>query len=92
MRERDVEKHLVTRVKQAGGEIRKVEWIGRAHAPDRLVMLGGAFFVELKAPGKKPNAGQLREHTRMAECGVRVLTIDSVEKVDVFVDLLEEKK
>lgn len=39
MRERDIEAYLVKRVKALGGEVRKVQWVGRAHAPDRVVML-----------------------------------------------------
>ena len=39
MLERDVEDYLVKRVKAMGGEVRKVQWIGRNSAPDRLVML-----------------------------------------------------
>ena len=39
MLERDVEAHLVKRVEELGGECRKVKWIGRVGAPDRLVML-----------------------------------------------------
>lgn len=39
IRERDIEKQLVARVKAVGGEVRKVAWIGRRGAPDRLVML-----------------------------------------------------
>lgn len=39
IRERDIERHLVKRVKELGGEVRKVRWIGRRGAPDRLVML-----------------------------------------------------
>jgi hypothetical protein len=39
MRERDIEAYLVKRVKALGGEVRKVKWIGRRGAPDRLVML-----------------------------------------------------
>lgn len=38
-RERDIENYLVERVKALGGEVRKVKWIGRNGAPDRLVML-----------------------------------------------------
>lgn len=38
-RERDIERHLVKRVKALGGEVRKVQWVGRSGAPDRLVML-----------------------------------------------------
>ncbi len=39
MLERDVEEYLVKRVKALGGEVRKVKWIGRNGAPDRVVML-----------------------------------------------------
>ncbi|KAF1043470.1 VRR-NUC domain-containing protein [Xylophilus sp.] len=39
MRESQVEAYLVERVKALGGEVRKVRWIGRNGAPDRLVML-----------------------------------------------------
>lgn len=39
MRESTVENYLVERVKALGGEVRKVKWIGRNGAPDRLVML-----------------------------------------------------
>lgn len=39
MLERDIEAHLVKRVKALGGEVRKVQWVGRRGAPDRLVML-----------------------------------------------------
>lgn len=39
MRESDIEDYLVKRVKAVGGEVRKVQWIGRNSAPDRLVML-----------------------------------------------------
>lgn len=39
MIERDVEAYLVARAKALGGEVRKVQWVGRRGAPDRLVML-----------------------------------------------------
>ena len=62
MRESQIEKYLVQRVKALGGEVRKVQWVGRAGAPDRLVMLprwlgkgqlnhiGETIWVELKNP------------------------------------------
>lgn len=51
MRESTIEQYLVDRVKAKGGEVRKVKWIGRRGAPDRLVMLppppfDGRRFVE----------------------------------------------
>jgi hypothetical protein len=48
VRESTVEQHLVKRVKALGGEVRKVQWIGRRGAPDRIVMLPerpGEVFV-----------------------------------------------
>ena len=99
-RERDIERHLVKRVKEMGGEVRKVQWIGRRGAPDRLVMVPEmregygasagrlvgrhptAIWVELKAPGVKPDRHQIREHARMRAMGQRVEVIDSIEGVE----------
>ncbi|MFY0084430.1 VRR-NUC domain-containing protein, partial [Acinetobacter baumannii] len=51
MRESVIEKYLVDKVKALGGEVRKVKWISRNSAPDRLVMLpDNTFWAELKAP------------------------------------------
>lgn len=83
MRESTIEKHLVKKTKQAGGEVRKVRWIGRRGAPDRFVMLPNrSIWVELKAPGKKAEKHQEREHARMRRMGQNVLVIDSIEAVD----------
>ena len=92
MRERDIERHLVKRVKALGGEVRKVQWIGRRGAPDRLVMLpdpgpgngvfNNSWWIELKAPGVEPEPHQLREHKRMRAMGQRVAVIDSIEGVE----------
>jgi hypothetical protein len=88
MRESEIEAYLVKRVKALGGEVRKVQWIGRRGAPDRRVMLPGHMvrqsnaWVELKAPGVKPEAHQVREHARMRRRGELVLVIDSIEAVD----------
>ena len=103
MRESAIEKHLVKRVEELGGEVRKVKWIGRRGAPDRLVMLPEAYanleghpnpfarvrtrrsltvWVELKAPGEKPEPHQAREHERMRRMGQRVEVIDSIEGVE----------
>jgi hypothetical protein len=94
MRERDIECHLVKWIKALGGEVRKVQWVGRRGAPDRLVMLprgrasSGSFsacstlWVELKAPGVKPEPHQIREHERMRKMGQIVAVIDSIEGVE----------
>ena len=93
LRESDIEKYLVKRVKELGGECRKIQFIGRPGAPDRLVMLPPRYYkevlensptiwVELKAPGKKAEPHQLREHARMRKMGQRVVVIDSLAGVD----------
>jgi len=108
IRERDIETYLVKRAKAMGGEVRKVQWIGRRGAPDRLCMLpevvpnpseyGGGFaaklaadmasepsrtiWIELKAPGVKAEAHQLREHERMRNMGQRVEVVDSFARID----------
>jgi len=103
LRESDIEKYLVKRVKELSGECRKIQFIGRPGAPDRLVMLpappfnpiaamtaasrgkptgGRTIWIELKAPGKKAEPHQLREHARMRRMGQRVVVIDSLAGVD----------
>lgn len=94
MRESTIEQHLVKLVKELGGEVRKVQWVGRRGAPDRLVMLprgrasSGSFsacstlWVELKAPGEKVKPHQKREHERMRAMGQLVVVIDSLEGVE----------
>ena len=97
LKERDIEKYLVNRVVQLGGEVRKVQWIGRRGAPDRLVMLPNRYtgadgkhrfrcaatiWVELKAPGEKPEPHQVREHERMRNMDQWVVVIDSIEGVE----------
>jgi hypothetical protein len=98
MKESDIEEYLVKRVRELGGECRKVSWQGRKGAPDRLVMLPkeayvddqhSCIWVELKAPGlaamfpHTPHERQQhREHVRMREMGQRVVVIDSFAGVD----------
>ena len=82
-RESTIENYLVERVKAMGGECRKLRWIGRNGAPDRIVMLNGqVIFIELKAPGEKAKPHQVREHERMRRMGQRVEVVDSCERVD----------
>lgn len=87
IREHDIEDYLVKRVKASGGEVRKVEWIGRKSAPDRVVMLpsfvgGNTIWVELKRPGKGATPAQAREHARMRAVGQQVWVINSFAGAD----------
>ena len=88
MRESKIEGYLTRRATECGALVRKLKWIGRNGAPDRVVMhKGRAFWVELKAPGKEPEPHQLREHARMRAVGQHVIVIDSLSAVDYFVGM-----
>lgn len=94
--EAKIEKHLVDGVKARGGLVRKLRWIGRRGAADRLVVWPQGHhrnweahspdihFVELKAPGKKPEDLQEREIARLRGMGCVVLVLDSIEAVDAY--------
>ena len=68
-------------VKEFHGFSRKVKWVGQVGAPDLFVCIGGQnFFIEVKAPGQRPEPHQVREHARMrAAGGCTVLVIDNVD-------------
>tara|TARA_R100001129_G_scaffold146149_2_gene107425 strand:- start:503 stop:838 length:336 start_codon:yes stop_codon:yes gene_type:complete len=52
--EKDVERVLVRGIKQLGGDVRKLSWVGRRGAPDRLVFLppGSRLPLEMKRKRK----------------------------------------
>lgn len=84
MRERDIERALVRAVKAAGGEVRKLMWVGRRAAPDRLVKLPDKqpMFVELKAPGGRLSRLQEVEHRRLRAIGLDVRVIWRMEDIE----------
>ena len=85
--ESKLEAYLVKRVKELGGETRKVKWIGRRGAPDRLAWIPGWLWpklAELKSPGKPLEDHQKREHKRLKKMGVKCCKLDSVADVDRF--------
>ena len=84
MRERDIESHLVDLAERYGWLVRKIRYIGRNGAPDRMLIDpdGNVTFVELKAPGKRAKPLQHHEHIRLTTYGQRVVTIDSIKGVE----------
>lgn len=96
-RESSVEDYLCDRVKELGGEVRKVSWIGRKSAPDRLLLLNGQHpLVEVKRPphnGKReePRPDQLREHVKLRAAGFEVHVVDTKEGVDILLASIMEK-
>lgn len=90
MIEKHIEEYLCEQVKTLGGEVRKAEWTGRRHCPDRRVMHPLLqCWVEVKAPGQRSRPGQLREHERMQLLGEKVYVVSTYDEVD---GLLEQIK
>jgi len=93
-----IEKYFVDQVKAYGGEVRKVQWVGRRHAPDRLALFppigdkaGFNFFVELKRPGELLRPGQAREGQFLHDCRVPLWPpVYSKETVDALFTKLRE--
>jgi len=86
IRESKVEAYFVKRVSEIGGKTRKIKYIGRKDAPDRVVYFNGCWFSELKRPGKKARSSQEREHDLMRKHGVKIYVISTFEEVDRFID------
>jgi len=85
--ERNVESYLRNRVARSKGEVRKVQWVGRRGAPDRLVLMpGGSVWVELKRPRKGAESYQEREHARMRRAGLEIWVCDSADAVDKMLE------
>lgn len=90
MREKTIEQYLVKEVKKIGGEAVKFIPTFFVGFPDRIVLMPktAVYFVELKAPGKKPRPVQLQVHKQLEELGHEVFVIDSKEGVDGFIKLI----
>lgn len=87
MRESQIEKYLCDEVNKRKGEIRKVKWIGRHGAPDRMCWVPGWVYpkmAELKPPGELLEEHQRREHKRLNKMGIETFKLDSFEDVDRF--------
>ena len=90
MKETRVEAHLVKRVRETGGFIRKLVYPGRRGAPDRLCgwpKHNRFAMPELKRP-LTPTAEdhQKREHAVLNSVGIETPILASIEEVDAFVE------
>ena len=91
MREREVERRLVTAVKKLGGLAPKFTSPGLDGVPDRPVLLpdGRLAFVEVKAPGQKMRPLQLLRKRQLEELGFRVYCIDRPEQIGGVLDEIQ---
>lgn len=81
MLESAIENPVVKRAEIAGYFVRKVSWVGRRSAPDRLFARKdrGQVYIEFKAPGKPITLSQQLEHDRMRAAGIEVHLCDSID-------------
>jgi hypothetical protein len=88
MRESVVEMALVQSVKDSGGKAYKFVSPGQNGVPDRIVILPVPKqhrdivhryfkFVECKAPGKKPQPLQIKEHDYIRSIGHKIEVLDA---------------
>lgn len=86
MIEKDIEKHLVGRIKEIGGLIWKLTSTGTSGVPDRLIIWRGQiWFVELKRPKGNMRRLQLYRKSELQKQGFDVVCLDTKEKVDQFI-------
>lgn len=91
MREKQIEKKLITEVKKRGGICPKWVSPGFDGVPDRIVLLpyGKFAFVEVKAPGEKPRPLQLSRHRLLRRLGFRVYVLDNESQIGGMIDEIQ---
>lgn len=78
--EKDIENYLK---RKCQGLCLKFTSPGTIGVPDRIIVNSkGVFFVEVKAPGKKPRKSQQILHKKFERLGHKVWVVDSYESVD----------
>lgn len=86
MREKEIEKILVTEVKKLGG--RAYKWVspGNDGVPDRIVIFPGRppIFVELKSETGRLGALQQVQIKRLRELGQQVEVVKGIEGLKQF--------
>lgn len=91
MREREIERKLVSAVKSRGGICPKFVSPGFDGMPDRVVLLphGKIGFVEVKRPGEQPRALQKARHKILRKLGFLVFVLDGEEQIGGMIDEIQ---
>ncbi len=91
MREREIERKVVSAVKSRGGICPKFVSPGFDGMPDRVVLLpNGKFgFVEVKRPGEKPRPLQIARHRLLRKLGFLVFVLDGEEQIGGMIDEIQ---
>jgi len=91
MREREIERKLVSAVKSRGGICPKFVSPGFDGMPDRVVLLphGKIGFVEVKRPGEQPRPLQTARHRILRKLGFLVFVLDGEEQIGGMIDEIQ---
>ena len=83
MREKIMERKLVSAIKKLGGLCPKFVSPGFDGMPDRLALFPGGkiAFVEVKAMGCKPRPLQLARHAQLQQLGFCVYVLDDPAQI-----------
>ena len=92
MLERQIESHLVKKVKEIGGVAYKFVSPANRGVADRIVCLpdGGVVFVELKTVTGKLSPLQEQFAKQMAELRQNYIVLKSREEVDAFIRVVSK--
>ena len=87
MREKQTEQKLVQEARKNGGICPMLTSPGFAGMPDRLLLLphGRMAFVEVKAPGEKPQPLQIARHGMLRRLGFKVYVLDGEEQIQKII-------
>ena len=93
MREKYIEQKLVAAVRNQNGMCPKFVSPGMSGMPDRIIFLpdGKTGFVEVKAPGKKPRALQLKRHAQLRALGFRVFVLDDPGQIGGIIEEIKQE-
>lgn len=88
LRESVIEKKVKAYARKQGWLVRKFTSPGKRGVSDNIFMkyCRRVFFIEFKAPGKKPTKAQHSEHEEIRACGIPVYVIDNIGEGVKLVD------
>ena len=88
----DIEDPCVAKARRRGWWVKKFKTPAQRSAPDDIFAKNGrVFWIEFKAPGKKPTDKQLDYHRDMAKAGLTVYgCVDSRELFDKILKVEEQ--
>ena len=93
MRERDIENYVCKYASSKEMLVMKFTSPGTTAVCDRIFIdSGNVFFIEFKAPGKKPTVAQNNHHKKLASKNVAVYVIDDKSTGKEVIDYEYENK